>query len=50
MTQEVYDAEGGKSVLEPYEASAVSAQLKGVQQQRPVWRIGGREIKAAAVA
>lgn len=50
LTQEVYDAEGVKSVLEPYEASAVSAQLKGVQQLLPVWRIGGREIQAAAVA
>lgn len=50
LTQEVYETEGVKSVLEPYEPSVASAQLKGVQQQLPVWRIGRCEIKAAAIA
>ena len=48
LTQEVYGADGVKPVLEPYEASVASAQLKGVQQELPVWRVGGDDVKVAA--
>lgn len=40
VSQDIYDASGVKEELEPFPVEAKMAQLRGVQQELPVFRVG----------
>jgi class 3 adenylate cyclase len=41
VSQDVYDATGVRDELAPYAVEPRTAQLRGIQQELPVFRVGG---------